>query len=437
VAQGRAIAAAAVGMSVEEGRRMKRTLAVILLAFALAPAACSDSSDIPEVRSDLSRDKQPQVSSAELGQLVEGNTDFAVEVYRRAGQGNLFLSPYSISTALAMTYAGAAGATATQMATALSFKLPEAKLHAAFNALDLALAARAAAAKGDTIPFRLTTANSIWGQEGWSFEAPFLDTLAVNYDAGLRLRDFKADPEAARAEINGWVEDRTNDRIKDLIAEGVITTATRLVLTNAIYFSAAWANPFEASETADRPFFVGGDAQVNVPSLHQRTGYSYAQGAGYRAAELPYDGGELSMVVIEPDDLAAFEAGLTGARLREITASLRGYDVDLTLPKFKLEAPLALKDILKDLGMVDAFEGAADFSRIDGARDLLITDVVHKGFINVDERGTEAAAATAVIVGDTALPESVTLVVDRPFLFFIRDRPTGAILFVGRVVDPR
>ena len=416
---------------------MKRTLAVILLALALAPAACSNSSDIPEVRSDLSRDQQPQVSATELGQLVEGNTDFAVEVYRRAGQGNLFLSPYSISTALAMTYAGAAGTTATQMAAALSFKLPEGKLHAAFNALDLALAARAAAAKGDTIPFRLTTANSIWGQEGWSFEQPFLDTLAVNYDAGLRLRDFKADPEAARAEINGWVEDRTNDRIKDLIAEGVITDATRLVLTNAIYFSAAWADPFEASETADRPFFIGGDAQVNVPSLHQRAGYGYAQGAGYHAAELPYDGGELSMVVIEPDDLAAFEAGLTGARLREIAASLRGYEVDLTLPKFKLEAPLPLKDILKDLGMVDAFEGAADFSRIDGARDLMITDVVHKGFISVDERGTEAAAATAVIIGDTALPESVTLVVDRPFLFFIRDRPTGAILFVGRVVDPR
>jgi serpin B len=418
---------------------MKRTLAVTILAVALAPAACSDSSDIPEIRSDLSRDVHPDVSATELGQLVEGNAKLAADVYRRAaaGQGNLFLSPHSISTALAMTYAGAAGATATQMAAALGFTLPEPRLHAAFNALDLALAQRAESAKGDTIPFRLTTANSIWGQEGWSFEKAFLDTLAVNYGAGLRVRNFERDPEAARVEINDWVADRTNDRIEDLIPQGAVNPLTRLVLTNAIYFSAAWADPFEALETADRPFFLGGDAQVSVPTLHQRASYGYAQGAGYRAAELSYDGGELSMVVVEPDDLAAFEASLTGPRLREIAASIRGYELDLTLPKFKFDAPLPLKEILKGLGMTDAFDGAADFSRIDGARGLMITDVVHKGFVSVDERGTEAAAATAVLVGDTAAPEPATLVVDRPFVFFIRDRPTGAILFVGRVVDPR
>ena len=420
---------------------MKRTLALFVLALAPSGCGTSDAGDIPEIRSDLSRDQQPAVSAAELAQLVEGNAKFAADVYRlagAAGPGNLFISPHSISTALAMTYAGAAGQTATQMATALGFTLPEGKLHPAFNALDLALAQRAENAKGDTIPFRLTTANSIWGQTGWHFEAPFLDALAVSYGAGLRVRNFEEDPEAARAEINGWVEDRTNDKIKDLIAQGVITSDTRLVLTNAIYFSAAWGDPFEASETADRPFFLGGgDAQVSVPSLHQRTDYGYAEAAGYRVAELPYDGGELSMVVIEPDDLAAFEAGLTGARLQEIAASVRSYELDLTLPKFKFEAPLGLKQILKTLGMTDAFNEAADFSRIDGSRGLMITDVLHKGFVSIDERGTEAAAATAVIIGDTSVPPSATLVVDRPFVFFIRDRPTGAILFVGRVVDPR
>ena len=417
---------------------MNRALAVILLA--LAPAACSDSSDIPEIRSDLARDLTPDVSSAELAELVAGNAEFAAAVYRLAGEGggNLFLSPHSISTALAMTYAGAANATATQMAAALRFTLPEPKLHAAFNALDLALAERAKAASGDTIPFRLTTASSIWGQDGWQFEAPFLDALAVHYGAGLRVRDFARDPEGAREDINAWVEDRTNDRIQDLIQPGVITDATRLVLTNAIYFSAAWAEPFDAAHTADRPFFLGGgDAQVTVPSLYQRTEYPYAEGTGYRAAELPYDGGQLSMVVIEPDDLAAFEASLTGARLQEIAASLSRYELELTLPKFKFDAPLELRPILQQLGMADAFTEAADFSRIDGTRRLLITDVVHKGFVAIDERGTEAAAATGVIVGPKSVPPSATLVVDRPFVFFIRDRPTGAILFVGRVVDPR
>jgi serpin B len=417
---------------------MNRALAVILLA--LAPAACSDSSDIPEIRSDLARDLTPDVSSAELAALVEGNAEFAAAVYRLAaeGGGNLFLSPHSISTALAMTYAGAANATATQMAAALQFTLPEPKLHAAFNALDLALAARAKAASGKTIPFRLTTANSIWGQAGWQFEAPFLDALAVNYGAGLRVRDFERDPEGARDDINAWVEGRTNDRIKDLIQPGIITSMTRLVLTNAIYFSAAWARPFDAAQTADRPFFLGGgDAQVMVPSLYQRTEHGYAEGPGYRAAELLYDGGQVSMVVIEPDDLAAFEASLTGARLQEIAGSLSRYQLELTLPKFKFDAPLPLKPILEQLGMTDAFTEDADFSRIDGTRRLQITDVVHKGFVAIDERGTEAAAATAVIVGPTSAPPSATLVVDRPFVFLLRDRPTGAILFVGRVVDPR
>jgi serpin B len=416
--------------------------ALTLTTLLLAPAGCSDSdsADIPEIKSDLAREKNPDVAPAELAQLVAGNAALAADVYRAAsaGGGNLFLSPHSIRSALAMTYAGAANATAAQMAAALHFTLPEPKLHAAFNALDLALASRAESASGNTIPFRLTTANSIWGQTGWEFEPLFLDTLAVNYGAGLRVRDFEADPEAARAEINRWVEERTNDRIKELLAKGVITSDTRLVLTNAIYFSAAWRDPFEASETADRPFFVGGgDAQVMVPSLHQRTEYGYFEGAGYRVAELPYDGGQLAMVIVEPDDLAAFEAGLTGQRLAELAAEVRDYELDLTLPKFKFDAPLDLKPILKSLGMVDAFSEAADFSRMDGERGLVITDVVHKGFVGIDERGTEAAAATAVVVGDTSLPPSATLVVDRPFLFFIRDRPTGAILFVGRVVDPR
>jgi len=414
---------------------MQRALALFLIT-----AACGGSATDPtELRSALPRNLAPNVTPAELTELVAGNTAFAADLYRevRAEPGNLFMSPHSISTALAMTYAGAAGTTATQMASTLHFTLAPDRLHAAQNALDLALESRSTAATGNTIPFRLQAANAIWGQEGKAFQAPFLDALAVNYGAGLHVLDFAREPDASRQTINGWVEDRTNDRIQDLLPEGSITPDTRLVLTNAIYFSAAWDDPFEASETADRAFLANGTQEVQVATLHQDAEYGFVAGDGFRAAELPYDGGQLSMVVVVPDDLAAFEASLTGATLAQITGGLRTHLVDLTLPKFKFDAPLGLTDTLQAMGMTDAFGPTADFSGIDGTRSLVITDVLHEGFVAIDEKGTEAAAATAVVVGETSVPEPATLHVDRPFVFFIRDIPTGAILFVGRVVDPR
>jgi serpin B len=266
---------------------------------------------------------------------------------------------------------------------------------------------------------------------------PFLDTLAVNYGAGLHVLDFLGDPDGSRTVINDWVEDRTNDRIEDLLPQGSITVDTRLVLTNAIYFSAAWDDPFEPGDTRPAPFTLADGSTVDVPTLHQTSqSYRYGEGDGFRAAELPYDGEQLSMVVVVPDDLASFEASMTGATLAQITDSLEGAEVELALPKFDFDAPLGLKEHLMALGMKDAFL-AADFSGIDGTRNLVITDVLHKGFVAIDEKGTEAAAATAVIIGETSVPEHRQLTVDRPFVFLIRDIPTGAILFVGRVVDPR
>lgn len=408
------------------------------LLFLAACGSSSDAVDIPEVRSDLARDMTPDIAPAALASAVEDNTAFAAALYKQVHTepGNLFMSPLSISTALAMTYAGAAGNTAAEMATALHFALPPAELHAAFNHLDLELASREQDATGDTIPFQLRTANAIFGQEGKTFQAAFLDTLAVNYGAGLRVLDFARDAEASRETINTWVEDKTNDRIEDLLPPGTITSDTRLVLANAIYFSAAWDDPFEASDTADRNFFVG-DVSVSVPTMYQQAPLPYGEGVGFRAAELPYDGGKLSMTIVVPDDLAAFESSLSAQTIADVTASLGERDVKLSLPKFKFDAPLGLKKHLSALGMNDAFSDAADFSGIDGAPGLVITDVLHKGFVAIDEKGTEAAAATAVIIGETSAPESATLTVDRPFVFFIRDRPTGAILFIGRVVDPR
>ena len=416
----------------------------LLIAALAATAACADDpagpTPPPELRSELPRDPSPDVSPAELAEAVAGNRAFAADLYRtvRSTDGNLFMSPHSISTALAMTYAGAAGDTAAQLAGALHFTLPPAKLHAALSALDFELASRASQASAKTIPFRLTTSNAIWNQHGMHVESAFLDTLAVNYGAGVKLQDFAADPEAARATINGWVEHETNGKIEDLLPQGTITNATRVVLTNAIYFTAAWATPFESSATASRPFHAAGGV-VSVPTLHQVAELGYGEGDGFAAAELPYDGGQLSMVVVVPTgDLAALEAGLNGAVLDAITASLSTHQLTLSLPKFDFDAPLGLKDVLRELGVIDAFDdAAADFSGITGRRDLVITDVLHKGFVSIDEKGTEAAAATAVVIGPTSVPPSATLAVDKPFLFFIRDRPTGAILFVGRVVDPR
>jgi len=416
---------------------MKRLVSLALVAAC--GGTTTDLTEIPEVRSDLERELQPNVSAAELATLVADNTAFAVDLYRavRDQPGNLFMSPHSISTALAMTYAGANGDTAAEMAATLHFTLPDAQLHAAFNKLDLELASRAANATGDTIPFRLTTANAIFGQQDKAFETPFLDTLAHNYGAGLHVLDFLTDPESARALINSWVEDRTNDKIKDVLPQGSITSDTRLVLTNAIYFSAAWAEPFPASGTADRPFTLADSTTISVPTLHQVSERGYGAGADYQAAALPYDGGQLSMIVIVPEDLTAFEAGLDAQRIASIVGSISTHSLDLTLPKFQFEAPLGLRDVLQGLGMIAAFTQAADFSGIDGTRELQITDVLHKGFVSIDEDGTEAAAATAVVIGPTSVPSPATLVVDRPFLFLIRDNPTGAILFVGRVVDPR
>ena len=410
----------------------------ILPAFLLA--ACSGGPDIPEVKSDVERDLAPAVSASEYQSLVAGNTAFAANLYRQVSSesGNLFMSPHSISTALAMTYAGANSSTKTQMAEALHFTLPEAQLHAAFNKLDLDLASRAQGTSSEEIPFRLTTANALFGQDGWTFMTPFLDALARNYDAGMRILDFESDPESSRLTINSWVEDKTNERIKNLLPQGSITSLTRLVLANAIYFTAAWETPFEASETADRPFKLASGETVSVSTLHQSEKRGYGEGDGYRVAELPYDGGKLSMVVVVPDDLRAFETSLDAAKLAEITESLGEHLLDLTLPKFKFDAPLGLKETLRALGMVEAFEeNVADFSGIDGTRRLVITDVLHKGFVAIDEKGTEAAAATAVVAGITSAPEPATLVVDKPFMLFIRDKPTGAILFVGRVVDQR
>jgi len=382
------------------------------------------------------------VDEADLTALVSGNNAFAFDLYQalRAEDGNLFYSPYSISLALAMTYAGARGETAQQMADTLHFVLPQDRLHSAFNSLDIELSRRGEDAKGkDGGGFRLNIVNAIWGQKGYHFLTTFLDPLAENYGAGLRIQDFVGAPEESRITINNWVSDQTEGRIRDLIPQGVIDELTRLVLTNAIYFNAAWQYPFDEDLTSDGSFYPLDGGEVTVPMMRQTELLGYTEGDGYQAVELLYDGGELSMVILlpAPGQFEAFEGALDAQQVDGIIDRLEQRQVALTMPKFEFESSFGLKEALAEMGMPVAFSESADFSGMTGNRDLFIADVIHKAFVSVDEAGTEAAAATAVVMTLTAVPDTpVEVTVDHPFVFLIRDIETDTILFVGRIVNP-
>lgn len=385
-------------------------------------------------------------------EMVDGNTAFALDLYgalRQDGSGNLIVSPYSISQALAMTYAGAEGQTATQIADTLHFTLDQGALPAAFQTLNGELVTRGTA---DADPDNgesaraLHIANGLWGEQTFPFDPEFSALLADSYGAGLQPADFKNDPEAAREEINGWVAEQTEDRIQDIVPEKVITPDTRLVLANAIYFYGGWASTFNADFTRDDDFSLLDGASVSVPFMVQQEYLPYAQGDGFQVAEFPYAGSQFTFTVILPDDgqFDAIEAGLDSAMLDAAIGQLAtGREVLVYLPKFEFSYDASLVEPLESLGMTDAFDdNLADFSGMlgEGAPDsLVISDVLHKAFISVDEEGTEAAAATAVIMGVGAgapTEEPLEIRIDRPFLFLIRDTQTGAVLFLGRVMDP-
>ncbi len=425
-------------------KRFAQILIVALLLLSLV-ASCVRPEDRPiqVVRADAARVTRPDVPAQDLTELVQGNNGFAFDLYRALREkenSNIFYSPFSISIALAMTWAGARGETERQMAETLHFTLPQDRLHPAFNALDLELAQRGQGAQGkDGKGFRLHIVNALWGQQGFQFLPEFLDTLARHYGAGLRLLDFAGNPEAARKVINDWVGDQTEGRIRDLIPPGAVDPLTRLVLSNAIYFNAAWAEPFEKNLTADGPFYLLDGRQVMVPMMRQTAHLGYAEGEGFQVVELPYEGQELAMVILLPDAgrFEEFENSLDAERVEEILGRLAYGQVTLTMPRFRIESDFGLADMLAAMGMPAAFRpDQADFSGMDGSRDLYISHILHKAFISVDESGTEAAAATAVVVGLTALMPSAEMTVDRPFIFLIRDLQTGTILFVGRVVNP-
>jgi serpin B len=423
---------------------------VIASAAALLLSACSPaglqlpgSSGIQVVKSEKKLSSPAPEAQQDLQGLTSSNTAFALNLYQqlRAVKGNLFFSPYSISQALAMTQTGARGATAEQMAKTLQFSLPPERVGAAFNLLAQDLASLAKVPDDPkAVGFRLNIVNALWGQKGYPFEAAFLDSLAENYGAGMRLLDFIQAPDPSRQAINAWVSSQTDKKIQDLVPPGAIDANTRLVLTNAIYFKAGWMYEFDKNRTRPADFTLVDGSKIQVPMMAQSEGLDYAAGPDYQAVALPYIGGQMQMILLVPAEgqFSSFEQSLDAARLEEILQGLSFAQVNLSMPRFRYDSSFSLNDSLKRMGMPDAFDpDKADFSGMTGKRELYISDVVHKAYVSVDEQGTEAAAATAVMMGVTSMPaQSVDLKIDHPFLLLIRAEQTGAVLFVGRVVNP-
>lgn len=368
--------------------------------------------------------------------VAAANNGLAFDLFKQLGSGdaekNLLISPISISTALTMTYAGARGNTATQMSDVLHLSgLADNDVHDGYGALTGDLNAPRAG-------YDLSVANRLFGQKGYAFKQEFLDTLGQRYQAPLEELDFVNETEPSREHINDWVADQTNQKITDLLPSGSVSESTRLVLTNAVYFNGAWKNKFEVTATTNAPFHRLDGSVGETPLMYQRNVLKHAQFDDFQMLEIPYAGDDLTMVVMLPnerDGLAALEASLDAERFQESVDDLERRKVDLYLPKFTFRDNATLKTPLQSLGMIDAFSDA-DFSGIaDGG--MQISNVIHKTFIDVNEIGTEAAGATAVIIESTSInPASPVFRADHPFLFGLRDAHTGSLLFLGRMTDP-
>ncbi len=370
--------------------------------------------------------------------LAGGIDALALDLYGKlkTTDGNLFFSPYSISACLAMTCAGARGDTAAQMAQTLHFSTDQAQLASAFGQLQGQLNA----VEQDP-GIQLNVANGLWAQQSHPFLPAFLDIAKTAYQANLNQVDFRTQAEPARQEINDWVGRKTEGKITNLLQPGTVDPATRLILVNAIHFKGQWARPFNKTNTTTAPFSAAPGRQVQAALMNLTADFNYAEAPGLQLLELPYAGGGLSMVVLLPtqiDGLKSLEGTLNQRTLDGWLAQARRQKVKVFLPKFKLTAQFSLARTLAEMGMSDAFSPTADFSGMDGARDLFISAVLHKAFVEVNEEGTEAAAATGTVMRMLAVRPQPTLVfrADHPFVFLIRDTRSGSILFLGRVLDP-
>lgn len=393
-------------------------------------------------RSLWSVEPAPMLVTENMKAVAQGGNALAADLYaqlRAPDSANLFFSPYSISTALAMASAGAEGPTKAQMDKVLHLPPLDGQLQPAVSSLRKLLLA-----DDKSSGFRLRVANRLWGQAGFQFVPDFLRVMKDDYGAELGVVDFKQ-AEAARRTINTWVEEQTDDKIQNLLAPGVLHDDTRLVLTNAIYFKARWLHEFSKAATKDAAFHAPGRRELTVATMHQKHRLNYGAWDDLQVLELPYaGGGDLSMLILLPrkvDGLRDLEARLTAESLQTWSSGLQERLVDVSLPKFKMTSEFSLADVLATLGMPLAFSRQADFSGISTQEKLFISAVIHKAFVDVNEEGTEAAAATAIAIGAMAmrpLPEQpVEFRADHPFVLLIRDRRTEAVLFLGRVTNPQ
>jgi serpin B len=438
---------------------MKQFIMGITILLLLALPACQmitedkdlepNTEDVDYIKSDLVRETSSTVDLNQIMTLAEDNAAFAFAINEQINQTlgkneNFVFSPLSLSLALSMTLSGADSTTEQGMLEALHLSIPEEKIYPSFNALLLAIEQSQEMTKkgSEGSQFQINFANSIWGQAGYSFDTEFLDTLAKYYGAGVYNVDFRRNPKAAINAINAWVEDETQEKIQDLIPSGAINELTRLVLANAIYFNGSWLYPFDAKNTSQQPFKLLDGPEVTV-ELMKLSGKSlaYDKGENFQAVSLPYLSTDFNMMIVLPDagKFQEFENQFSPEALKTIINEMKFVKVDLSMPKFDFESTLNANNALKALGMEEAFDvEKADFSGITQEDELMITDVLHKTTITVDEAGTEAAAASAVIVGVRSYnPEDpIVLVIDRPFQFFIMHKPTNAILFMGKVMQP-
>ncbi len=375
--------------------------------------------------------------------IVGGNNKFTFALYDklREEKGNLFFSPYSISTALAMTYAGARGQTQAQMAKVLCFPAiasdaNQTKFHEAFGQIIKGINER-----GGKGAYELTVANALWGQKGYKFLNEYLALIEMDYGGGFNQVDFINATEEARQTINRWVEKKTNDKIKDLIGPNVLDGLTRLVLTDAIYFKGKWASQFDTKLTKNEPFTMLDGQKIDVPMMKQMEEFKYMDANDLQMLELPYVNDEASALILLPkkiDGLPDLEKNLTWQNLAQWLEKLERQSVVVSIPRFKMTEQFKLNETLKSMGMTDAFvNGKANFSGMDGTRDLFIASVIHKAYVGISEEGTEAAAATEVEMKLRGVPMPPPVFrADHPFIFLIRDNKSGGILFIGRVMNP-
>ena len=388
------------------------------------------------IEHELPAKKDNKAITVNFSDISDSNNQFAFDLYSKLSEeeGNIFFSPWSITAALAMTYEGARGETANEIARTLHFPEDYGLLRLSYVELNSKINSKDS-------KYNLSTANAFWVQKDFGILDEYVNVLQKYYDASANLVDFIKATEEARQTINKWVEDKTNDKIKDLIPVGVLDAATRLVLTNAIYFKANWLVQFDKEETKDEEFKVNNEKTVIVPIMrYTESRFNYAETDESQILELLYEGNNLSMIILLPknDDLEKVESSLSTVKFTEWVTKLKEQNVDVFIPRFTFDSKYFLSKNLKEMGILSSFDPLeADFSGIDGKKDLVISDVIHQAFVDVNEEGTEAAAATAVVIGIISIPPPTPIFrADHPFIFIIQERENNTILFIGRVSDP-